>query len=166
MNIINLEYFNGHFGAGRHGSTDDPYIQNLDKKSQLSKDLRWKADYLCLRWTSIDNFDDRKLIEIKSSSMCQAVIDVNRKYVVVVLGGEEWPWPANGAVFNADGSIRGKIIPPIGLTPMPIEGISNVQIKNDEVLICCYYGYDRLVYIFFDPENMRWGRVDHIGGRA
>ena len=168
MNIINLEYFNEKVGSGRYGSLDDPYIQNLENKSQISKDLRWKTDYLWLRWIFINNNNEKKIIEIKASGMCQAVLDVKNgnEYVVAVFGSTDWPWPANAAVFNADGSMRGKITPPTGLTPKPIEGISSVQIKNGEVLICCYYNHDRLVYIEFDPETMQWGRVDHLGGRA
>lgn len=167
MNIVNLQYFNENLGSGIYGTLDDPYIQNIENKTQISKDLRWKSEYLWLRWDCKNKSTEKKTVELHPSGMCQAALDRTNKYVVVIFSGcKEWPWPSNAAAFNADGSIRGEITPPTGLTPEPIEGIGGVKMKDDKIVLWCYYNYDRLVYIEFDPETMQWGRVIHIGGRA
>lgn len=167
MKITKFFYFNDEVGFGEYGGLDDPYLQNLDEKTDLSKSLRWKADPLRLRWKAVG--EDGECIESSTHNLgrSEAAISLDRRYLVVVFSGDPtWEWPFNSAVFNADGSLRGKITPPKEITPQPIEGIGGVKSENEKIVLWCYYNFDRLAYIEFDPEKMEWGQVVHIGGRA
>lgn len=166
MKFRNVTYYDDSGNRAVVGSADDP-LQPGGSKTQISK-LFVNLQQKNLRWEMETNDGIYKPIVFTQGKVYAAVVSSDQRFLVVTFSGNpNWSgmWD-RAAVFNADGSLRGKFTPPVGLTPKPAEGIFGVDSHNGIIEISVYYNYDSIAVIEFDPERMQWGKVVRLGGRA
>lgn len=180
MKIENLEYIDKDSNIERHGLNLSPLTG--ETITTPSDQLR-KSGALDVQWTEVSNFGKQQKIRLNKGNVSNAALSDDRRFLLVSFDDKNWPFPWPIAVFNSDGSLRGKIkTPPViknesgqsffseGANGIGITQKNNTSLIKPEkkrvLFVDCYYDFDRIAKVELIPENMQWGRVLKIGGRA
>lgn len=173
MKIEQLSYFDDQGNAAIHGTADDPF----GGAASAQANALFNARALHLRWTWVDAAGARHPVEQRFAGLCRAVLTPDRRFVAVWTSDPRFPLPCNGAVFNADGSLRHRVCPPAQVdhafpaygpdgslapgaaTPRayPAEMLDGVQLRDGQVLYAINFAYEWNQLRVFDPDAGTWG---------
>lgn len=134
---------------------------------QSSYGLRIANSFInALQWNTVD-----RQHEMKFKGRIVAVLDPKSGCIVINVSSLDLPRPNNALVVNADGTVNHQVGVPLeveriieqfpGKQPVtkkyPVEGIEEVLVQNDCLVIGLGFAYEWIERRIYDVTQRRWG---------